>query len=175
MTKLDFSLRPPLETDVWPYIGFLADPEVSLWLEDVCQGAVTYAQIYALLFGEKRQIRSIEVRGKFVGLTGLSEWDTAATTGRFFFVIGDKKYWNLGLGRAVLWATLKMSFGDLALRRVDSDFLDGNQVAKALHEQIGFRVDGKIRQDCWRNGKWCDRILVSLLRDEYAELTKLLD
>ncbi len=74
MTKLDFSLRPPLETDVWPYIGFLADPEVSLWLEDACQGAVTYAQIYALLFGEKRQIRSIEVRGKFVGLTGLSEW-----------------------------------------------------------------------------------------------------
>ena len=90
-------------------------------------------------------------------------------------MIGDKKYWNLGLGRAVLWATLKMSFGDLALRRVDSDFLDGNQVAKALHEQIGFRVDGKIREDCWRNGKWCDRILVSLLRDEYAELTKLLD
>ena len=36
-----------------------------------------------------------------------------------------------------------------------------------IHEQNGFQIEGTLRKDCWREGKWVDRKLLSILREEY--------
>ncbi len=46
MDKILFDLRAPVNDDVKEYIKFLADPEVSIWLEDEVQDSINF--IYSL-------------------------------------------------------------------------------------------------------------------------------
>ncbi len=45
MDKILFDLRAPVNDDVKEYIKFLADPEVSIWLEDEVQDSINFINI----------------------------------------------------------------------------------------------------------------------------------
>lgn len=40
---------------------------------------------------------------------------------------------------------------------------------RAAVERIGFQLEGRIRRATWRDGRWHDCVLLSLLRDEWAD------
>ncbi|MFQ6110597.1 MAG: GNAT family N-acetyltransferase [Nitrospinota bacterium] len=164
-----FKLRPPTLDDVEPYTAFLADPEVTVWLDDFFQRPITRSQVVAL-FGQEAWCRwAIESEGAFVGLTALVEPDLARGAARFFIVIGERRLWGRGLGTAVLLRVLEHGFHSLGLRKINSDYLEPNEGSRIIHERAGFVVEGCLRQDVWRRGGWVNRILLSILRDEYFD------
>lgn len=42
--------------------------------------------------------------------------------------------------------------------------------ALKLYERLGFKVEGRRREALWYDGKWHDKILMSMLEDEWREL-----
>ena len=166
MDELLFDLRTPVNDDVKEYIKFLADPEVSIWLEDEVQDSINFANIENyILNGWFRW--SIELNKKFIGLSGLDLVDLKKNVARFFIVIGEKKYWGKGIGSEVIKKVVKHGLEKLNLRKISSDFLSPNEAVKIIHQKVGFKIDGIIRKESFRNEKWADRVILSIFKDEF--------
>lgn len=169
MTCPPFTLRPPQLDDVLAYTRYLADADVSMWLDDSAQIPVSAARVEALLLRDAWCLWCIDCEGSFVGVTSLYEPDMTRGMARFSIVIGDRACWNRGLGTAVLDRVLEHAFISIGLRKIESEILEPNKAAQVIHERAGFVKEGQLRQDSWRRGKWVDRIILSLLREEWLE------
>ncbi len=167
MEKVHFKLRPVNKDDAKKYVEYLRDPEVSIWLEDEVQNIKDPISVENyLLYGWFRQ--SIEHNGKFIGASGLDLINKENKVARFFIVIGEKELWGKGIGTEVIKLIIKYGFENLKLRKINSDFLSPNEAVKIIHEKIGFKQEGLLRQDSKRNEKWTDRVLVSILPEEFV-------
>jgi RimJ/RimL family protein N-acetyltransferase len=167
MDTLSTVLRAPSLDDVPVYAAQLADRDVSLWLDDICQRPLTLQQVEAFVFQNIWCRWAIECDGSFAGLAGLEPTQVRGDTARFFIVVGRRELWRRGLGTTVLGKVVHEAFHTLGLRRVVSDYLEPNLASAVIHRRNGFTEEGRIRQDAWRSGRWVDRILLSMLRDEY--------
>jgi RimJ/RimL family protein N-acetyltransferase len=76
-------------------------------------------------------------------------------------------YRGRGYGTEAILLVLAMAFDGLGLHRVGADVPAINARAKSLYENLGFRVEGRLR-DAFRDGDgWTDGIVMGLLEDEY--------
>lgn len=164
----EFHLRPPRLDDVLPYASFLADPEVTLWLDDVSQRPLSTARVESILLREAWCLWVIEADALMVGVASLYEPDMARQAARLSIVVGDRRYWGRGVGTGAVAQVLDVAFTRLGLRKVTSDYLAPNAAAAKLHANVGFTVEGTLRQDAWRDGAWVDRVMVSKLATEHG-------
>lgn len=162
-------LRPPRYDDVGYYAAYLSDPQVTLWLEDRCQRPVLFHQAQAFVLGEAWCRLAIEFEGRFVGMTGLEDFDPVNSTARFFVVVGDRTVWGKGVGTAAASRVIEYGFMTLGLRRICSNYLAPNEASRVIHERAGFQIEGRQRQVAWRNGTWVDQILLGVLREEWLQ------
>ncbi|MSO81371.1 MAG: N-acetyltransferase [Alphaproteobacteria bacterium] len=167
MTPPPYALRPPAAADIVPYYYFLADPEVAVWLEDACQRPVSTAAVEDFVLRRGWCHWAIDAAGGFAGLAGIDDPDLVRGQARFFIIIGRRDLWGQGLGTAVTRQVLDYGFAVLGLRKVISDYLEPNFASARVHANAGFTVEGRLRADAFRRGSWVDRILVSVLRDEF--------
>lgn len=163
-----FHLRPPRLDDVLPYSGFLSDPEVTVWLDDLSQRPLSTGRVESILLREAWCLWAIEADGILIGVTSLYEPDMSRQAARLSIVIGDRRYWGRGIGTAVVAQVLDAAFVRLGLRKVTSDYLEPSTAAARMHERAGFTVEGRLREDAWRDGRWVDRIMVSKLDREHS-------
>ena len=163
-----YILRPPRYEDAIAYCTFMADPEVTVWLEDRCQRPILYPHALGFVMGEAWCRLAIEMEGRFVGMAGLEDYDLVNGVARFFIVVGERAAWNKGLGGAVLRQIVRSGFEELGLRKIMSNYLVPNSASQIIHARTGFVEEGRQREAAWRRGVWVDQILVSLLRSEWT-------
>ena len=168
MSTPDFILRAARGEDVVPYTIFLGDPEVSRWLDDMAQRPLSAAQVEQILLHDAWCLWAIECEGRFAGVTSLYEPNLQRGTARFSIVIGDKSCWGKGIGTAVTQRVVEHAFGALGLRKINSDYLEPNKGSAVIHDRLGFVEEGRLRADAWREGRWVDRIILSLMADEWS-------
>lgn len=72
-----------------------------------------------------------------------------------------------GLGRATYDCLLKYCFDYLNLHRVWLAVLETNKPALNLYKSLGFQDEGCYRQAVFRDGAYCDYLVMSLLKPEY--------
>lgn len=87
--------------------------------------------------------------------------------------IAEKDNRGKGYGEEALRLMLDYCFMNLHRERVTLDHFEGNKIAAALYEKLGFQYEGTARNACKKDGKYYNLRLMSLLRAEYY--AKLLD
>lgn len=167
MMQTSILLRPPRYDDVAFYAAYLNDPQVTRWLEDRCQRPILFHQAQAFVLGEAWCRLAIEFEGRFVGMTGLEDYDPANGMARFFVVVGDRSAWGKGIGTEAAKQVLDRGFRMLGLRRIASNYLAPNEASRAIHERAGYRIEGRQLQLAWRDGAWVDQVILAVLRDEW--------
>lgn len=96
------------------------------------------------------------------------EWvDRRAEVG---IVIGIKSHWGKGYGTDAMRVLLRMAFAKLNLHRITLRVFDFNQRAIQSYEKCGFRREGVLRDDVWRDGRYCNTIVMGILEPEYRAL-----
>jgi RimJ/RimL family protein N-acetyltransferase len=165
--EVAFTLRPPHPDDVAPYTAFLADSRVSVWLDDSVQRPLPATRVEAILLREAWCLWAIQCDSRFVGVTSLYDPDTTQSA-RFSVVIGEPRRWGRGLGTAVTRTVMEHAFVNLGLRKVKSDYLVPNEASRRIHERTGFVEEGRLRADAWREGRWVDRVVLSLFAEEWT-------
>ena len=76
-------------------------------------------------------------------------------------------YRGRGYGTEAIELVLGLAFDGLGLHRVGLQVLAISARAQSVYENIGFRVEGRLR-DAFRDGdRWCDAVVMGLLEDEY--------
>jgi RimJ/RimL family protein N-acetyltransferase len=67
---------------------------------------------------------------------------------------------------------LDYGFKELGLNKVWTEIYVFDEKKRQLYEKLGFNVDGRLRQNCFHNGRFWDSYILSMLASEWTGLNK---
>lgn len=102
-----------------------------------------------------------------LGLVSLVSIDYMNQSAVFNIMIGDKKNQGRGIGFFAVKEMLNHAFNNLNLQRVELFVLEDNKRAIHLYEKSGFKYEGRKRKARYKNGKFVDLFMYSILKEEF--------
>jgi RimJ/RimL family protein N-acetyltransferase len=85
-------------------------------------------------------------------------------------MIGNKNYWSNGYGCDAIVTLLRFGFHEMGLNKVWLHVYEFNERARACYKKCGFVVEGTLRENAYREGKYIDTITMGILRSEFDAL-----
>lgn len=89
----------------------------------------------------------------------------------FGIAIADPGARGHGFGQEASELILRFGFDELGLHRVELRVFDFNEPAQRLYRRLGFREEGRRRDALFRDGRYHDDVIMSMLEDEYHART----
>ena len=102
-----------------------------------------------------------------IGLAGLYGIRWQPRIAEFRIIIGDRSFWNKGIGTETARLIIKHAFDNLNLNKVFLGVNSDNTGALKSYEKAGFVKEGVLRQEVYRNGRYYDATRFSILREEF--------
>lgn len=93
------------------------------------------------------------------------DWVSGMVT--FYIVLLDKAVWGKGLGTEATKLIVDYGFNMLNLNRIQLHVNAENEPAKAVYKKIGFKHEGTLRQAMYKNNRYYDFWLMSILAEEF--------
>lgn len=173
-------LRPIEREDLPRYVRWFADPEFrsliaaykpfslaqeERWFEqNMTAGDLQAWSIEAQI---DRDPSGSPERWVHIGSCGFHHIDWRNRSGEVGIIIGEKSCWGNGFGTEAMRVFLEWGFGTLNLNRIYLRVLADNRRAIRSYEKLGFQLEGKLRQDDFRNGAYRDTLLMGMLWEEW--------
>jgi len=137
----------------------LSQPEEEQWFEKTLQRPAEERPFTI----EARQEHSWQP----IGSCGFEILDWRNRSAEVGILIGEKSYWNQGYGTETMQLLLEHAFSTLNLNRVYLRVFEDNPRAIRAYEKAGFVHEGRMRQAEFHLGRYCDVLLMSVLRPEW--------
>ena len=102
-----------------------------------------------------------------IGVAGLEGIDWINRSAELGLFIGEKSLWQKGYGQKTLRLLLKHGFETLNLNRIFLRVFATNQRGIHAYEKTGFVLEGRMRQAIYRNGRYVDILLMSVIKEEW--------
>ncbi len=169
-------IRPIEKSDLPSFVKWLSDPEVlenlgihnplsmareERWFEHVLESPED-EHPYAIEINEDKSWRMIGNMALF----RINPHDHSAEIG---IAIGDKSCWDKGFGCEAMKLMVKRGFNDLGLNRIELRVFDTNPRGIRCYEKAGFVHEGRLRQAAWKNGRFVDVLIMSVLQSEWEK------
>jgi len=169
-------LRAPERADIPRFVGWLNDPEVRTGLLI----ALPLSQADEEGWFERMLARPLEEHPltievhqgeewSMIGNCGFHNIDWRSRAAEVGIFIGEKSLWNKGYGTEAMQLLLKHGFQTLNLNRIALEVYENNPRAVRSYEKVGFVHEGRKRQGMYKDGKYIDILLMSVLRSEWQE------
>ncbi|MBL7124613.1 MAG: GNAT family N-acetyltransferase [Dehalococcoidales bacterium] len=104
---------------------------------------------------------------KYIGNIGLYQINWTSRTAEMRRFIGEKKVWKKGYGTEAAKLIVAYGFERLNLNRIWAGNNVENIGSWKSNEKAGFKREGILRQEIYRNGKYYDAVRHGILREEY--------
>lgn len=117
-----------------------------------------------------KQKAIITEEGIHIGWIDLKNIDTLNKHAELGIAIGDKSYWGKGYGFSAMREMLAWGFEELELNKIWLRVEIDNERAIKSYERIGYVEEGILRQDRYRDGRFVDRLRMSILKSEFDRL-----
>ncbi len=146
-----------------------------MWLDQ--SGAVrperlmdTRAWLERVLSDEKTIFFALELKasGEFIGTVSLRNLDLKNKNAELAILIGEPENRGRGLGGEALFALLDYAFGELGGLPGLSPGPRLQRTRDLALPEVGFKEEGRLRAQVWREGAWHDVLVFGLLRDEWG-------
>ena len=82
-------------------------------------------------------------------------------------MIGDKKYWGKGYGQEACKLVVDYAFSRLNLNKLLLGVYATHKPAIRTYQKIGFRIEGVLKKMLNLEGKYVDKIIMGILKDEF--------
>ena len=106
---------------------------------------------------------------KPIGYAGLYDIHPIARKAEFRILIGEKKFWGKGYGTEVTELLTYYGFDRLNLHRIYLGFTQANKGAGKAYEKAGYKNEGVLKEDMYRNSAYYDTVRMAILRKNYYE------
>jgi RimJ/RimL family protein N-acetyltransferase len=168
-------LREYRKEDIELKLSLLNDPEVLKYLESGIPYPLTlneelkwFESISAFKDTYRFAIETLE-DGQFIGDCGINSIDWKNSVASVVIFIGNKNYLGKGYGTDAMKTLLDFIFMEMNLNKVRLNVYSFNERAVKSYEKCGFKQEGVLRQEIFRNGKYYDTIVMGILRDEFLK------
>jgi len=168
-------LRADERADLPKFVEWLNDPEVYRFLSvrlPISQAGEEHWFEDMLKHSPEEQPLAIEIReGKgwrMIGNCGFFDLNWRSRSAEVGIFIGDKSCWNKGYGTEVMQLLLCHAFETMNLNRVYLRVDAENVGGIKAYEKAGFVHEARLREADFRDGRYCDDLLMSVLRSEWA-------
>lgn len=104
--------------------------------------------------------------GDYIGGCGVADINQKSRVITIGIYIG-KPHQNEGFGSEAMRLFVDFCFMEMNMNKVKLHVYEFNKRAIHCYEKIGFQVEGKLRQELYRNGEYWDEWIMSLLRSEW--------
>ena len=169
-------LRGVEEDDLPIFLEWINDPEVIAGLTIFLPMATWEEEEWFAGLSKRTPVErplAVEIREgdswRLIGNSGFHDFDAIAHSAEVGIMLGDKSIWNRGYGTEVMRLLLKHGFETLNLNRIQLHVYEANRWAIRTYEKIGFIHEGRKRQALYKNGKYQDLLIMSILRSEWSE------
>ena len=166
-------LRPIRFSDAQRFTDWLCDTEVNMFT----------SRRPTTLEGEKKWIKGLKEKkdelhfaietkdGKHIGTISLEEISVRDQHASMGIFIGEKSYWNKGLGSDAIITIMNYGFKKLKLNRIELHMGVFEYNTRAIHayEKIGFVREGAERERIFYDGKFHNVILMAVLAKEWGD------
>jgi ribosomal-protein-alanine N-acetyltransferase len=102
-----------------------------------------------------------------IGHVGLYQLDPRVGKAEFAIFIGDRRWHGKGVGRSATAAVLQYGFEQMNLHKIWLTVLNTNTPALRLYRALGFVKEGVLRDEQFRNGRYVDVTVMSILSPEW--------
>ena len=108
---------------------------------------------------------------RHVGNIGLHRIDWQNRYAEYGVVIGERDFWGQGIGTEATRLICGHGFDRLNLHRIWLGVFSEHQAAIRMYERVGFKVEGTLREEILRGGKYSDKVVMGLLAEEFRAAT----
>jgi diamine N-acetyltransferase len=152
--------------------AWLNDPEVHRYL---LVGRVPLTKEEEERFYDSQSVSSdaynfeihVAADGRYIGNVGLKDVSLVHRHGEIGLVIGSKEDWGKGYGADAIVTCLRFAFFTLGLHAVRICTEERHERALELYRRLGFVETGREREWIFREGRFVDHVLFSMLDSEY--------
>jgi RimJ/RimL family protein N-acetyltransferase len=103
---------------------------------------------------------------RLIGVAGLNNTDLINRNTDLYIYIGDGNQWGKGLGTDAVKTLVSFVFNELNLHRISLVVFSYNKRAIRSYEKVGFVSEGIMRESLYKDGKYHDKILMSIINDK---------
>jgi RimJ/RimL family protein N-acetyltransferase len=164
-------LRPLELADARTIVPWFNDPDVTRFLLRYRPMSLAEEEEFIRRLTERPNdvVLGIVLRDgdRLVGTTGLHQVDVRNRHAAFGISIGDKDAWGKGYGTQATRLVVQHAFFTVNLHRVWLHVYEFNERAQRVYERVGFKVEGRLRQDTFRDNRYWDTIVMGVLRSEW--------
>lgn len=112
----------------------------------------------------------LKERNEMIGLFYIHSIDMRNRTAGHGVWIGDKNYRGKGYATEARHLALRYAFEELGLKRVEGKCLGSSLESISHIESFGYTKEGVKRSAVFKNGKFNDVYIYSMLKDEYYKI-----
>jgi RimJ/RimL family protein N-acetyltransferase len=106
-----------------------------------------------------------------LGTANLVEIDWKNRHAGHGMMIGPSAQRGLGIGTDTIMAVMRYAFDELGMERLDGSIIEFNEASRRAYcDRCGWVVEGRQRRWFHRGGRYWDRIIVGVTRDDYRAL-----
>jgi RimJ/RimL family protein N-acetyltransferase len=165
------TLRPAREHDAEHFVRWFADMEITRFLSRRMAITLQQEQEFLKKIGESKDDVwwVIEVDGEAIGATGIHGIDWIDANGTTGIMIGEKDQWRKGYATDAMQLRTRYAFRELNLHKLMTEVDTENEASRKALERNGYRTVGVRRDQTFREGKWKDRWLGEVLRDDWEK------
>ena len=165
------TLRPGRAGDAEHFVRWFADTEVTRHLGRHTAVALYQEEEFLKRIGESKDDVwwMIDAEEKAIGATGIHRisWlDANGTTGT---MIGEKDCWHKGYATEAMRLRTRYAFRELNLHKLMTEVDVENVASRKALERNGYRTVGVRREQNFGAGKWHDRWLGEVLREDWEK------
>ncbi|MDP4089053.1 MAG: GNAT family protein [Bacillota bacterium] len=166
-------LREYRREDIPIRLSFINDPEICSALTPDIPYPITmheeeknYQSITAVSDTYRFAIETLKDQ-KLIGGCSINSVDWKNSVAVIGIFIGDRNYCGRGYGSDAVRVLLKFIFMQMNIHKIRLTVYSFNQAAIRCYERCGFRAEGVLRQEIYKDGRYFDKIFMGILKEEY--------
>lgn len=151
------------------------------WVNDPSNNQYLHYNLPLTLEGTKKWYENIQARtdrydatilynDNPVGLIGLLNIDRMHSKAEYYILLGEKSMKGQGIAKEATKMILEKAFQDENLNRVFLYTEVLNVPAQNLFKRAGFKMEGTLREDIYRDCEFHDRYIMSVLKKDYERI-----
>ncbi len=107
--------------------------------------------------------------GKVIGWSSMRWWRPFGTSTDIGLAISDTEFRGKGIGTEVTGLLTELAFNQYNMHKVELFTRPDNVAMIRSAEKNGFRIEGKLRETLYFNGKYHDGVQMGVLREEFEK------